>query len=77
LGTKPHQGFEDDEIIIGRGASDQEGGMAAMVYAGSIIKDLGLEKDYTLMMTGTVQEETATVWAGSISSRRVISVRSL
>ncbi len=29
----PYQGFEDDEIIIGRGASDQEGGMAAMVYA--------------------------------------------
>jgi hypothetical protein len=35
----------------------RKGGMAAMVYAGSIIKDLGLEKDYTLMMTGTVQEE--------------------
>jgi putative selenium metabolism hydrolase len=53
----PYQGFEDDEVIIGRGASDQEGGMAAMVYAGKIIKDLGLEKDYTLLMTGTVQEE--------------------
>jgi putative selenium metabolism hydrolase len=53
----PYQGFEDDEIIIGRGASDQEGGMAAMVYAGQIIKDLGLEEDYTLLMTGTVQEE--------------------
>ncbi|MGA9476222.1 MAG: YgeY family selenium metabolism-linked hydrolase [Desulfobacterales bacterium] len=53
----PYQGFEDDEIIIGRGASDQEGGMAAMVYAGKIIKDLALEKDYTLLMTGTVQEE--------------------
>ena len=53
----PYQGFEDEEIIIGRGASDQEGGMAAMVYAGKIIKDLGLEKDYTLLMTGTVQEE--------------------
>jgi putative selenium metabolism hydrolase len=53
----PYQGFEDEEIIIGRGASDQEGGMAAMVYAGKIIKDLALEKDYTLLMTGTVQEE--------------------
>jgi putative selenium metabolism hydrolase len=53
----PYQGFEDDEIIIGRGASDQEGGMAAMVYGGKIIKDLGLEEDYTLLMTGTVQEE--------------------
>jgi putative selenium metabolism hydrolase len=53
----PYHGFEDEEIIIGRGASDQDGGMAAMVYAGNIIKDLGLEKDYTLLMTGTVQEE--------------------
>ncbi|MGB7921523.1 MAG: YgeY family selenium metabolism-linked hydrolase [Desulfobacterales bacterium] len=53
----PYQGFEDEEIIIGRGASDQEGGMAAMVYAGKIIKDLALEKEYTLLMTGTVQEE--------------------
>ncbi|WP_108651066.1 YgeY family selenium metabolism-linked hydrolase [Dongshaea marina] len=53
----PYEGYEDDEIIIGRGASDQEGGMASMVYAGKIIKDLGLEDDYTLIVTGTVQEE--------------------
>ena len=53
----PYEGYEDDEIIIGRGASDQEGGMAAMVYAGKIIKDLGLEGDYTLVAVGTVQEE--------------------
>lgn len=53
----PFIGAEDDEVIIGRGASDQEGGMASMVYAGKIIKDLGLEDDYTLLVTGTVQEE--------------------
>ncbi|MCW8331152.1 YgeY family selenium metabolism-linked hydrolase [Photobacterium sp. SDRW27] len=53
----PYQGMEDDEVIGGRGASDQEGGMASMVYAGKIIKDLGLEDEYTLLVTGTVQEE--------------------
>ena len=53
----PYTGYEDEEIIMGRGASDQEGGMAAMVYAGKIIKELGLEDDYTLIVTGTVQEE--------------------
>lgn len=53
----PYKGYEDDEVIVGRGASDQEGGMASMVYAGKIIKDLGLEDDYTLLVTGTVQEE--------------------
>ena len=53
----PYLGFEDEENIGGRGGSDQEGGMASMVYAGKIIKDLGLEGDYTLLVTGTVQEE--------------------
>lgn len=53
----PYLGFEDDEVIGGRGGSDQEGGMASMVYAGKIIKDLNLLDDYTLLITGTVQEE--------------------
>jgi putative selenium metabolism hydrolase len=53
----PYEGYEDDEVIGGRGASDQEGGMASMVYAGKIIKDLGLTGDYTMVVVGTVQEE--------------------
>lgn len=53
----PYQGYEDDEIIYGLGGSDQEGGMASMVYAGKIIKDLKLEGDYTLVVVGSVQEE--------------------
>ena len=53
----PYEGFEDQETIGGRGASDQKGGLASMVYAGKIIKDLGLDGDYTLLLTGTVQEE--------------------
>jgi putative selenium metabolism hydrolase len=53
----PYEGFEDDELIGGRGGSDQEGGMASMVYAGKIIKELNLDKEYTLLITGTVQEE--------------------
>jgi len=53
----PYEGYEDEEIIAGRGSSDQKGGMASMVYAAKIIKDLKLEDDYTLLVTGTVQEE--------------------
>ncbi len=53
----PYKGYEDDEIIFGRGASDQEGGMASLVYAGKIIKDLKLEDDFTLLVVGSVQEE--------------------
>ena len=53
----PYQGYEDEEIIVGRGASDQTGGMASMVYAVKIIKELGLLDDYTLVVVGSVQEE--------------------
>lgn len=53
----PLTGYEDDELIFGRGASDQEGGIASAVYAGKIIKDLGLEDDYTLVVTATIMEE--------------------
>ena len=53
----PYQGKLENGIIWGRGATDQEGGMASMVYAGKIIKDLKLDNDYTLWVTGTVQEE--------------------
>ena len=53
----PYLGKEDGDVIYGRGGSDQEGGMASMVYAAKIIKDLDLADDYTLLVTGTVQEE--------------------
>lgn len=53
----PFEGDLKDGVIYGRGASDQEGGMASMVYAGKIIKELGLTGDYTLYVTGTVMEE--------------------
>jgi len=53
----PFEGMSDEEVILGRGASDQTGGFAAIVYAGKIIKDLDLAPEYTLWITGTVQEE--------------------
>lgn len=54
----PYEGYETDEIIYGRGGSDQEGGMAAAAYGGRIMKDLGLiPEGYKIMIVGTVQEE--------------------
>ena len=54
----PYQGYEDDEIIYGRGGSDQEGGMASAVYGAKIMKDLGLiPAGYKIMVVGSVQEE--------------------
>ncbi len=53
----PFEGYEDDKIIYGRGASDQEGGFASMVYAGKIIKELDIARDTTIWMVGSIQEE--------------------
>jgi putative selenium metabolism hydrolase len=53
----PFTGAEKDGIIYGRGACDMKGALASIVYGGKIIKDLGLEDDYTLYVVGSVQEE--------------------
>ena len=54
----PYEGYEDEEIIYGRGGSDQEGGMAAAVYGAKIMKDLDLiPADCRLMIVGSVMEE--------------------
>jgi len=53
----PFLGKIENGILFARGASDQKSAMASMVYAGKIIQDLGLYGDYTLWITGTVQEE--------------------
>jgi putative selenium metabolism hydrolase len=53
----PYKGKVEDGYVYGRGAGDQRAGMACMVYAAKIIKDLGLAGDYTLWVVGSVQEE--------------------
>ncbi|MDY3281111.1 YgeY family selenium metabolism-linked hydrolase [Dysosmobacter sp.] len=54
----PYEGYETEDIIFGRGGSDQEGGMAAAVYGARIMKDLNLiPEGYQIMVVGSVQEE--------------------
>lgn len=53
----PYAAFVKDGKVWGRGTADQKGGMASMVAAGKLIKELGLAGDYTLIVTGTVMEE--------------------
>lgn len=54
----PYEGYESDTEIGGRGTSDQLGGIVSSVYGARIMKDLGLLSDkYTVLVTGTVQEE--------------------
>jgi putative selenium metabolism hydrolase len=56
-GWDPYRGKVEDGYIFGRGSCDQRGGMASMVYAGKMIKELDLSGDYTLWVVGSVQEE--------------------
>lgn len=54
----PYEGYENESEIGGRGASDQLGGIVSSIYGARIMKDLGLLNDkYTVLVTGTVQEE--------------------
>ena len=53
----PHEGRIENGKVWGRGASDQLGGMASMIYAAKIIKQLGLNQEFTILFTGTVMEE--------------------
>ncbi|HVM44011.1 MAG TPA: YgeY family selenium metabolism-linked hydrolase [Gemmatimonadales bacterium] len=53
----PYQGKVEGGCVWGRGASDQRAGIACLVYAGKLIKDLGLTDDFTVWMCGSVEEE--------------------
>jgi putative selenium metabolism hydrolase len=53
----PHSGDIENGILYGRGASDMKGGVASSVYAGALLKQLGLAEEITLYVTATVQEE--------------------
>ncbi len=53
----PFIGDVHEDHVRGRGSVDQEGGAAAMVAAGRILRDIGVPADLTLLCTGTVMEE--------------------
>ena len=53
----PFAGDERDGIVYGRGACDMKGALASIVYGGRIVKELGLARDCTLWVVGSVQEE--------------------
>jgi putative selenium metabolism hydrolase len=53
----PYRGELKDGIVFGRGAGDQEAGVAAAVYGARILRELGLTDDVQVWVTGTVMEE--------------------
>jgi putative selenium metabolism hydrolase len=54
----PYKGKVADGKVWGRGAGDQEGAIAAMIYAAKIVRDLDVDLSrFSLLMTFTVMEE--------------------
>lgn len=53
----PLSGEIKDGFVHGRGTVDQEGGPAAFVTSGRILKELGFDKDLTIYFVGSVMEE--------------------
>ncbi len=53
----PLGGEIKDGYVHGRGTVDQEGGPAAFVTSGKILKELGLAKNLTIYFVGSVMEE--------------------
>jgi putative selenium metabolism hydrolase len=53
----PFTPFVRNGKIWGRGTVDQKGGVATMIHAGRVIKELGLNDQFTIYFTATVMEE--------------------
>jgi putative selenium metabolism hydrolase len=53
----PFEPKVEDGKLRGRGTVDQKGGVATMIHAGRVIKELGLNDQFTIYFTGTVMEE--------------------
>jgi putative selenium metabolism hydrolase len=55
--SDPFSGLIADGFVHGRGSTDQKGGVASMVTALKIIKELGVPEELTICFVGSVIEE--------------------
>ena len=53
----PFKGDYRNNIIYGRGASDQKGGLASAIYTAKILEETGIPDDISLLVTASVLEE--------------------
>jgi len=70
----PLSGEIKDGYVLGRGTVDQEGGPAAFVTSGRILKELGFDKDLTIYFVGSVIEEDCDglCWKYLIEEEKII-----
>jgi acetylornithine deacetylase/succinyl-diaminopimelate desuccinylase-like protein len=66
----PFSGEIKDGYVWGRGSVDQEGGAAAFITAGRILKELGFDRDLTVYFTATVMRKIAMAFVGSTLSKK-------
>jgi putative selenium metabolism hydrolase len=65
----PFGGEIHDGAIWGRGVADMKGAVAAMVYAGGLIKSLGLQPAGDLCISAVVQEEVGGLGARYVTQQ--------
>jgi putative selenium metabolism hydrolase len=53
----PFGGEYRDGVIYGRGAVDQKGGLTSAIFAGTILKQIGLPEGVSLLVVASVNEE--------------------
>jgi putative selenium metabolism hydrolase len=53
----PFRGVISGGTLYGRGASDQKGGLAAVVHGAALAREIGLPEDVTVLVTATVNGE--------------------
>ncbi|MCU0287314.1 MAG: YgeY family selenium metabolism-linked hydrolase [Acidobacteria bacterium] len=53
----PFKGDYRDQIIYGRGACDQKGGLASAIYAGKVLKETGIPAGISVLVVASVLEE--------------------
>ena len=49
--------MEEGKVLHGRGAVDDKGCLTGITFAGKALKALGLDKDFTLWVSGSLSEE--------------------
>jgi len=56
--SNPYEAVIKDDMLFGRGASDCKGGLASMIFAAKILKDLNIELNNDLHIVSSVGEES-------------------
>lgn len=72
-GFDPLAGKYEDGVIYGRGACDDKGPLASIIYAAKVLKKLSVREDFTMYVVGSITEEDCE----GMATRRFIEERKI